>query len=175
MVRRTGKSDSGIERHWSSRFKPRTLWPTGTAKTELNSCTKYYPMTSRFQNNPLRYGTVRLCLPITASTQYVPLVPSDDPNMAHRPLHQDAWPLTASMGGDDKGENCDKQGWKGASHQKVWGKERSAPLKLQIRDRLPKSKALAMLAVWRWFGRLLIGELMPNIIQRLENGLNPRI
>ena len=47
------------------------------------------------------------------------------------------------------------------------------PPKLTIRDRLPKSKALAMLAVWRWFGRFLIGELMPNKIQRLENGLNP--
>ena len=54
-------------------------------------------------------------------------------------------------------------------------KERSAPLKLPIRDRLPKSKALAMLAVWRWSGRFLVGELMPNTIQRLENGLNPGI
>ena len=32
-----------------------------------------------------------------------------------------------------------------------------------FKRRLPKSKALAMLAVWSWFDRFLIGELMPNI------------
>ena len=72
------------------------------------------------------------------------------------------------------GGSVTRRGGEGVqSSRKLGDEERIPPPKLTIRDRLPKSKALAMLAVWRWFGRFLIAELMPNKIQRLENGLNP--
>ena len=100
MVRKTGKSDSGIESHWSFRFQPRKTVADMDCqdKTELLYTVLPDDLQNSEQPPTVRYGTVRLCLPITVSTQYVPLVPSGDPNMDHRAPHQDAWPLRARMG-----------------------------------------------------------------------------